>query len=379
MPLATNRSAAPGGILWQESAAKPGGQASGLLAKAYSQDPLDGARGEEGTMRQRSIIFFLLLVVIGFERFCPAQQLSAPDSQLATVTGTVLDINGGIIPGATVTLGGAIPNGPRSTSASDSGFFQFTDIQPGSEYRVTVQAPGFADWTSNPISLLPGQYYILKGIQLRVATVEVSVVAITPEQAAIEQVRVQETQRILGFIPNFYVNFDRKPQPMTSKLKFQLARKALTDKVTLAGFGLNAAFYQMAGWPGYRGGMAGYGQRLAATFAGGYGHVLAGDALLPAIFHQDPRYFYKGTGTRRSRFLYAISNSVFTVGDNGHRQVNYSGLGGDLVAGALANAYYPAKDKGVGLMLRGTLIGTAGRTAFALGEEFVLNRHPPER
>ena len=330
-------------------------------------------------MRQIFMVAYLLLAELWLTGLSAAQQISAPEPQPAIITGTVLDINGGIVAGAAVELSGADPSDRRAIWSGANGAFEFPDVQPGKVYHLTVSAPGFAPWTSEPISLTPGQYFIETGIRLRLATVRVSVVAITPEQVAIEQVRVQETQRILGFIPNFYVNFDRNPEAMTARLKFQLARESLTDPVSLAGFALNAGFYQMAGWPGYRGGMAGYGQRLAATFAGGYAHVLVGAALFPSLLHQDPRYFYQGTGTKRSRLLHALSDAVFTVGDNGHRQINYSGLGGDLVTGALANAYYPENDRGAGLVLRGTLIGTAGRIAFALGEEFVFNRHPPKR
>ncbi len=330
-------------------------------------------------MRLLSFVTYLLLTEICLAGLGTAQQLSAPGPQPATVTGTVLDINGGLVPGAAVELSGADPADRITAKSGESGLFEFTGVQPGKVYHLTVSAPGFAQWISDPIKLRPGQFFIVTGIQLRVATVRVSVVAITPEQAAIEQVRIQETQRILGIIPNFYVNFDRNPEPMTTRLKFQLAKKTLTDPVSLAGFALNAGFYQMAGWPGYRGGMAGYGQRLAATFAGGYAHVLVGDAILPALLHQDPRYFYQGTGTRRSRLLHAISNSVLTVGDNGHQQINYSGLAGDLVTGALANAYYPQNDRGAGLVLRGALIGTGGRIAFAVAEEFVFNRRRPQR
>jgi hypothetical protein len=302
-----------------------------------------------------------------------AQQVSAPKPQPATVVGTALDINGGIIPGATIVLRGAGDDDTRTLVADDSGSFEFRDLTPGVAWRVTITAKGFADWTSDPLTLRPGQYLLLTGIQLRLATVEVVVTALTPEQIATEQVRNQETQRVLGIVPDFYVNFDQHPQPMTSKLKYQLALKTLNDPVTLGGFLLNASFYQAAGYPSYSGGMKGYGQRLGATVAGGYGHIFVGDALLPSLFHQDPRFFYQD-GTAHSRLLHGLSTAIFTVGDNGRRQFNYSGIGGDLASGALANAYYPPRDRGAKLALSGALIGTGGRVAYALAEEFLLNK-----
>jgi hypothetical protein len=72
---------------------------------------------------------------------------------------------------------------------------------------------------------------------------------------------------------------------------------------------------------------------------------MIGSAILPALLKQDPRYFYKGTGTTRSRILYAIANSVMCKGDNGHWQVNYSGILGGAAAGGISNLYYPASDR----------------------------------
>jgi hypothetical protein len=79
---------------------------------------------------------------------------------------------------------------------------------------------------------------------------------------------------------------------------------------------------------------------------------MIGGAILPSLLHQDPRYFYQGTGTKKSRALHALSNSFVCKGDNGRRQPNYSSIGGDLASAAISNAYYPASNRGVGLHLR---------------------------
>ncbi len=320
--------------------------------------------------------FSLSLIVAGLfgQGIASGQQFSAPAPQAATVVGTVIDVNGGVVPDATVILNNS-NLGDRLASASDgNGFFQFTKVPPGAGWSVSIRVPEFADWTSKAFALTPGQYFLLAGIEMHLATVEVSVTALTPEQIATTEVRAEEHQRILGVIPNFYVVYDRSPAPLTSKLKFQLALRALTDPVTVAGFVLNATIYQAAGYPGYRGGIKGYGQRLGATFAGGYGNVIVGDALLPAILHQDPRFYYRGTGTAMSRLLYALSNPILTYGDNGRRQINFSGIGGDLASGALADAYYPSSERGGYLVVKSALIGAGGRIANGLLQEFVLKR-----
>ncbi|MFZ0633848.1 MAG: carboxypeptidase-like regulatory domain-containing protein [Acidobacteriaceae bacterium] len=324
-------------------------------------------------MKQRIlIIVFLIASGLTLVGAAPAQQVSAPDPQSATIIGTVIDVNGGVVPNAAVSLGG--PGGQRTVTSGDNGFFRFAAVKPGVEYHVSIFVPDFAPWNSAPITLRPGQYFMLSGIRLRVATVQISVVALTPVQVATQQVHMQEKQRAFGFVPNFYVNYDPDPAPMTAKLKFQLALKSLVDPVTLAGFVINASIYQAVHYPDYGEGLTGYGQRLGSTFAGGYGNVLIGNALLPSVLHQDPRYFYRGTGTTRSRVLYAIATPFLIYGDNGRRQFNFSGIGGDLASGGLANAYYPSQERGVSLVFKSALIGAGGRIANGLLQEFVIKR-----
>ena len=293
--------------------------------------------------------------------------------QGASISGTALDTNGGVVPGAAVVLEPTAAGGSQTATTSDNGSFSFDRLKPGA-YQVAVSAHGFAKWTSGEIDLTPGQYFILTGIQMKLAIVITTVTAVTPEQIATQQVHVEETQRALGFIPNFYVVYDRRPEPLTARLKFQLAFRALTDPVTLGGFVANASIYQAVRYPDYQEGWAGYGQRLGSTFAGGYTGVLVGDALLPSLLHQDPRYFYRGTGTTKSRLLHALSYPVMTRGDNGRSEINYSGIGGDLAAGAMANAYYPQQERGARLVLNSALIGAGGRIANGLVQEFVLRK-----
>lgn len=306
--------------------------------------------------------------------FAFAQDLSALAPAPATVVGTVVDVNGGVVPDATVVLSSSSPEEQLVSNSDSNGFFQFASVTPGADWHVAVRMRDFADWRSKTIVLTPGQYFLLTGVQLHLAIVEVSVTALTPDKVATEQVRTEEKQRVLGVIPNFYVVYDRNPMPLTAKLKFQLAWKALTDPVTIAGFVMNASIYQAVHYPDYREGLAGYGQRLGSTFAGGYTNVLVGDALLPTILHQDPRYFYQGTGTTRSRLLHALSNPVLTYGDNGRRQINISGIGGDLASGAVAYAYYPSDERYGSLIYKSALIGAGGRIANGLLQEFVLKR-----
>jgi hypothetical protein len=305
-------------------------------------------------------------------------EIVAPDPQPGNISGTVLDANDDIVPGAHIVLDDPTPGQSRTTVANDDGAFHFDNLKSGIPYHITITADGFVSWTSPAITLSPGQFVYLKNSTIAIAggTTSVTVYS-SPEQIAVEQVKIEEQQRVLGIIPNFYVVYDSNPAPLTTKLKFTLALRASTDPVTIMGFALNAGIYQAAGFPGYVQGAKGYGQRLGSTFAGGYTNIIVGDAVLPSLLHQDPRYFYQGTGTTKSRVLHALSSPFITRGDDGHREINFSNIGGDLASGAIANAYYPEVDRGPGLVLKSALIGTGGRIVNGLIQEFVLRKLTP--
>ncbi len=256
---------------------------------------------------------------------------------------------------------------PRTIVADSNGFFKFSDLDAGANYHVTISAKGFAKWTSPAIILKPGQYLILTGCKLQIAeaqtTVTVASSVATLAEIASEQVKKQEQQRVFGIIPNFYVVYDRDAVPLTPKLKFKLALKTSFDPVTIAGVAALAGIKQAGDTPNYVQGAKGYGERFGAITADGFSDIMIGGAILPSLLHQDPRYFYQGTGTRKSRALHALSNAFVCKGDNGQMQPNYSSMGGDLASAALSNAYYPASNRGAGLVFENFLIGTGERMA----------------
>jgi hypothetical protein len=302
------------------------------------------------------------------------QQISAPEPQSGTVTGTVEDVDGEVVPGATVSVDGPAPSDHRTLTADENGFFTLNDLRPASSLKITVNKKGFAAWTSPAVILTPGQFMDMTEIHLSLADVDTTVDAIMPEQLALQQVKAEEKQRILGVIPNFYVNYDKNPMPLTTKMKYQLALKATTDPVTIGGAALLAGIYQAADTPNYVQGLKGYGQRFGATYTDGFTDIMIGGAVLPSLLHQDPRYFYQGTGTKTSRALHAISAPFVAKGDNGQWQFNYSSIGGDLASGAISNLYLPQSNRGVSLVFTGALMTTGGRIVNALAQEFLLHK-----
>ncbi len=262
--------------------------------------------------------------------------------------------------------------------SSEEGGYSFSNLPPGA-YQLTVACPGFAPQKIS-VTLSPGQNLILPPTTLSLAmeTTEVRVEFSTIELAQ-EQLKDQEKQRVLGLIPNFYVTYDPKAVPLSTKQKFQLAWKTTVDPVT---FGLNGAIAGIEQaqdrFSGYGQGADGYAKRYAASYADLVTSNFIGGAILPSLFKQDPRYFYKGTGSIHSRVLYAVANAVICKGDNGHWQPNYSGILGSLAAGGISNLYYPSTDRGdAALTFENTLIGIGASAGANVIQEFLLRKLTP--
>jgi hypothetical protein len=317
----------------------------------------------------------LLLATLG-----RAQVAQNGDAKPANLIGTVTDVNGDTVPNAVVVLKGPDSHDQRTISANENGYFEFHDVPSGVPYQITISAKDFSDWKSSAITLEPGEFKILAGIQLRIETERTEVnVKYDPVEVATEQFKAEQKQRVFGIIPNFYVAYDPNAEPLTTKMKFKLALRVSTDPVTAAGVFLVASAKQAGNSPKYGQGWDAYGKRVGATAADGFSDIMIGGAILPSLLHQDPRYFYQGAGTTGSRIRHAIFSPFVARGDNGKWQPNYSSMGGDLASSALANLYYPQANRGAGLVFGNFAIGTAERMGADLAQEFLLTHftHKP--
>jgi hypothetical protein len=199
-------------------------------------------------------------------------------------------------------------------------------------------------------------------------------VGLSQTEVAEEQIKVEEKQRVLGVLPNFYVSYVPNAAPLTAKQKFKLAWKTVVDPFTFV-FVAGAAGVEQAQnhFDEYGQGAQGYGKRFGAGYADTVTGTFIGAAILPSLLKQDPRYFYKGSGSKPSRILYAIANSVICKGDNGRWQANYSNIIGSLAAGGISNLYYPAQDRnGAGLTFENAAIGIGATAISNLFQEFII-------
>jgi hypothetical protein len=274
---------------------------------------------------------------------------SSPESQarqlLASIVGIVVDPSGAAVAGARVKLTSEDPSANQEVLSDDDGQFAFRNLSPGT-FMFTVAAEGFTTQAFSGI-LHPGEEFNSPRIELVLATKSIDVqVAIRQSEVAEEQIKEEEKQRVLRFIPNFYVSYVPNAAPLTPKQKFELAWKSTFDPATFALTGVIAGAQQAHNdFSGYGQGLQGFGKRYGASYADLITGTFVGGAMLPSLLKQDPRYFYKGSGSTRSRILYAIANSVICKGDNGHWETNYSNILGSIAAGGISNLYYPANSR----------------------------------
>ena len=303
-------------------------------------------------------------------------------SGAGTITGTVLDTNRDVVQGARVTLAGSAGSATRTVDSGSNGQFSFTELPPD-VYTITVTAPGMRASVSSQLSLRAGEAQIVPPITLSVFGGSTSVTVNGSKEAlSKQQVQIAVHQRIGGVIPTFYSTYDWNAPPMLAKQKLQLGIRAVIDPVSfLSVAGIAAAQQYSNAFPSYGSGIEGYGKRYAAALANHATSTMLAHAVYPSIFHQDPRYFYKGKGSVRSRALYAISRAVIARGDDGRWKPNYSSVLGHFSAAAISNLYYPASDRGVSLVLINGLASTGAQAGGNLIREFLLKRitsHIPE-
>lgn len=296
----------------------------------------------------------------------------APEDS-GSVAGTVLDRSGATVSGANIHLMHRDGTQFHTMVSQADGEFNFVKILPGS-YIVIVSAEGFALFTSGEFPLKSQQAYEVPDISLAVATANMELLVRPTDLIAAEQIRVQEKQRLIGVVPNFFTSYIYDAAPLTWKQKFSLAARGTFDPVSMLGVGFAAGIEQASNtFPGYGQGAAGYGKRFAAKFVDGRTSDFLTHAIYPTLFHQDPRYFYQGSGSVRSRFLHAVGSAFVTRSDSGHTAPNYSYLLGDMSAAALSNLYYPQTNRGRVVFTNAT-VGLAGRIGGNLLREFLPKR-----
>jgi hypothetical protein len=321
-----------------------------------------------------------------------ASSVNASGSTFGSISGTVVDQSGAVVVGAEVRVTAQDlsarkqnqakdPPSNQTVHTGDDGEFSFSNVAPG-PFQLAVTSAGFSPQTVSGV-LHAGEVDLIPPIMMTVASnvTEVKVGLTREEVAEIadEQLKIEEQQRVLGAIPNFYVSYIPDAAPLTPKQKFKLALKSVIDPFTFVVVAGTAGVEQAQDhFIGYGQGAEGYAKRFGAGYADTVSGTFIGGAILPSLLKQDPRYFYKGTGSVGSRSLYAIANAFICKGDNKRWQPNYSNVLGSLAAGGISNIYYPPQDRnGAELTFVNAAIGI-GETAISnLLQEFLIKKLTP--
>ena len=306
----------------------------------------------------------------------PIHLAALPDSPgTCHIRGAIRSEEGGAVSGSHLKLMSSDGRTLAESVTLGDGDYRWDGLGVG-EYILTVATEGF----------LPAAYRIripeaggtaVVNVFLKIAPVTDSVTVTASEKEVAEaELQLQEEQRLLGIVPNFFVSYQWQVSHLTSGQKFGLAYKTASDPGNLLLVGTTAGVQQALNtFPGYGQGTVGYSRRFGADLGNLVVGTFMGGAVFPSLFHQDPRYFYRGSGTVRSRFWYAATRAVVTRGDNGRPQPNWSGMLGDISAGAMSNLYYAPEDRnGVRLTLINGLLGIGGDAMNGIVQEFLLHR-----
>jgi hypothetical protein len=197
--------------------------------------------------------------------------------------------------------------------------------------------------------------------------------SMTERQKAAEQIKAQEQQRVLGVVPTFNITYlGNATVSMTAKQKFGLALRSMTDPVAFATPFLVAGYDEVFNDnKGFGWGPEGLGKRAGAAYLDSFTGTMLGNALLPSVLHQDPRYYRMGYGSTRHRLLYAMSTTVICKHDNtGKWEPNYSNVAGNIAAGGISTLYYPSSKSSAGLAISNGLVVTAEGAIGAVFDEF---------
>jgi hypothetical protein len=294
-------------------------------------------------------------------------------AKLGIVIGTVLDQSGAVSVGTVIRLTPEDKSAYREVISGDNGQFSFSNV-PAGHFQLSVSSTGFGNEVYSA-DLAPGQTLLAPPIVLSVATIVTQVkVTVDPVEVATQEVKEQEQQRVLRFIPNFYVSYHPDAAALTTKLKYQLAWKSSIDVVTIGGAAFLAGLQQAGDeYSEFGQGAQGYAKRFGAVYGDVFASTFLSGAVFPSLLKQDPRYFYRGTGSTKKRLLYAMGNSVMCKGDNGGWQVNYSNMAGVVSGAALVSTYYPSKNQGLQI-LQNSLVRMGESSLAGVMQEFVLHK-----
>jgi hypothetical protein len=190
-------------------------------------------------------------------------------------------------------------------------------------------------------------------------------------QEEIEIERKEQSQKILGIVPQYSVTSRKDAPALTPSEKFHLMAKGTVNPFEFVATGLQAGLSHATDeFPEYGQGAEGYGKRYGAAYADQASSQFFSNFFYPVLFKEDPRYFRLGEGTFKHRLLYSLAQEFSVVNDNRTRGFNFSNVLGAFTSGAISNAYYPQADRGLSNTMSRSVIALAYGSAGGVLDEF---------
>ncbi|MGB6743654.1 MAG: hypothetical protein WBE38_08345 [Terracidiphilus sp.] len=186
-----------------------------------------------------------------------------------------------------------------------------------------------------------------------------------------QQMKAQEKQRVAGIVPSFNVSYIGNAASLSAGQKIRLAFRSQIDPYAFGIASIVAGIGEAKDDdPGFGWGPTGYFERAGAAYLDAFDGAMIGNGFLPALLHQDPRYFRRGYGSFAHRFSYAVATSFICKHDHtGKWEPNYSNVGGNIASGAISNLYYP-KNNGFTHTITDGMTVTAEGTFGGVLQEF---------
>ena len=152
-----------------------------------------------------------------------------------------------------------------------------------------------------------------------------------------------------GVVPNFAaVSANTQLPPLSVRGKFWLATQDSVDYSSFVWAGVLAGqSFALNSYPELGHGAAGYGRYYWRAFVDQASGAYFTEAIVPALTHEDPRYYTLGHGGFFRRTGYALSRVVVTKTDSGGTRFNTSEVLGNGMEAGLANLYYPPEERGL--------------------------------
>jgi len=267
-------------------------------------------------------------------------------------------------PGSGLAVVAELPEAPQAQFAP-------AEAEPqspaGQSQRSEQPAPSAAPAQGNA-----GQTGAAQGSSSSQSSAQQSGAEKSQHEKAEEQIKEQEKQRVVGVLPQFNISYRADAVSMTAAQKMRLSFRSAIDPVAF-GVAFAAAGYHeiMHDDIGFPWGIKGYGERSGAAYLDAFDGNIIGNGILPAVLHQDPRYFRLGHGTVTHRLLYSLATNVICKHDNtGKWEPNYSNVTGNIISGAISNLYYPSTNSGVSQTFTNGFIVTAEGGIGSLFDEF---------